>query len=283
MILSTLCTAVAQVLAASGVDRKIEGIVERAAYDGERYPMDENSDIVFMQPRCFTESSTSNERLIDFDSMWEVVESMVDDFSMNGQFRKNRKSSELLMRHLHKALVAVGATNIDLINLLTIISHNHNLLTRFNLSPGTEFRGSFRRGLTGIPSRLRAWALLDKISNKGVRNCYYSQNSHELDSPTEESVLAEVRLYKTFFSQVDDQPTDSLPHILLSYSFNSVFGFKGCPSCTVYNKEIRSLLKQNLLDKDYLTKFNECYRIYVILREGVQRLHDDGLSTLTTP
>lgn len=272
MILSIFCTLMTLILAINVKSGKIESILDDAVYPEESYPIEENADIIIMPP------TNLNEKLIDFKKMWEMVELVVSDFDKMRQFSRHKKTWEVYMVYLHNALVAVKATNIDLINILTIIIHRHNILSEPNFKPNITPSGNFRRGLTGIPSRGKVWSSLDRIAGKGDSH-YYSRNNCELDSPTEESILAEVRLYKLFFSKIGNQSTDSIAHILLNYGFNDPTSLKDHSSYTVHKEDIKFLLDMHQLDKDYLAKLNECYCIYAILRKEFHDLHSDPPAT----
>lgn len=258
MLFGGLCAVLLQTLVVSAGRGRVK---MQMGVNGE-FPLNRESDMVFKLPRYFTESTSRNERLIDFESMRYVVKSLIKHAGMRPQARGNKNQRELVLKHLHRAFCREKMTNIDVINMLSVIAHNHNFFARFDVNPGMRTPGCCR-GLTQL-CHVSWFVKLDDLSG---RHEYYTMWPHKLDELSRDSILDEVRLYKSSFSRTNGGVyTSSIAQILRNYASNEAH-YVSVEICGVTRENAR------IMPRDHLSKLTRRYYSHKISGKAAERAH----------
>ena len=241
-------------------------IFERDCRDDGVFLADRNSRIVFEKPpKYFTKHDSRNRRLISCESMQEAVKSVISRFKLDFPSKKDREQCEEVVKHLHNAFHKEGMTNVDAINILSIIANNHNIFTHIQVNPKNKTRGKVVRGFTQIHSHW--FQQLDDVAGKIG---YYIKDQYQLDRLTEESILHEVKLYEKYFLKdtIYGLYTDSIAHIIrgndsnLSKYIDTVFG-------GVREEVMRKISKNN-----HVSRLIRLYCLHRMFGEEIVRFHE---------
>ena len=266
MLFGSLCMSAFQALIAFISGDSSSG-VSNTNDDNGVFLTDKNSRIVFEKPpEYFTKHNSHNRRLISCESMQEAIESVISRFNLDFLSEKDREQCKQVVEYLHNALYEEGMSNVDVINILSIIANNHNIFTHIQVNPEDKTQEEIARGLTKIylPYHFKE---LDNIAKKPD---YYIKDNYQLDRLTRKSILHEVKLYEKYFLKdtIYGLYTDSIAHIIrgndsnLSKYIDTVFG-------GVREEVMRKISKNN-----HVSRLIRLYCLHRMFGEEIVRFHE---------